>query len=343
MPTYNKYTVAQLKEICYVREIDYSGCTVKKELIALLQQNDQQNDEVSDMDDYDNIDDNNDVERANDDDEDDEIRMNEGSRRGDDDDDTVYDSASSEPDSLAALRLKLALVRAERDKELALINAKWELNERSWQIEQERVRIHGSNNAANVPITGLSEPRDIAKMLPKMENDLLAFFVSFEKIMILNGVQECLWAKYLPAQLNQRALKVYTRLSLDDSQVYEKIKDAILADSNLGAAAYLKMFRSMRRTGSCNYAKHLSNVREVFAWYIKASNVTNYDELFDLMLKKQFENSLSPSVKAFVLSREPACAEDSVRAADLCFQVNRVNSESQTYRRPGNQRWPKYE
>ena len=53
-----------------------------------------------------------------------------------------------------------------------------------------------------MPITGLSEPRDIAKMLPKMENDLLAFFVSFEKIMILNGVQECLWAKYLPAQLN---------------------------------------------------------------------------------------------------------------------------------------------
>jgi len=143
MPTY-KYTVAQLKEICDVREIDYSGCTLKKELIALLQQNDQQNDEASDMDEYDdNIDDNNDVERANDDDDDeyDEVRMNEGSRRGDDDDDTVYDSASSEPESLAALRLKLALVRAERDKELALINAKRELNERSWQIEQERVRI----------------------------------------------------------------------------------------------------------------------------------------------------------------------------------------------------------
>jgi len=98
MPTYNKYTVAKLKEICDVREIDYSGCTLKKELIALLQQNDQQNDEASDMDDYDDNIDDNDVERANDDDdEDEEVRMNEGSRRSDDDDDTVYDIASSEP------------------------------------------------------------------------------------------------------------------------------------------------------------------------------------------------------------------------------------------------------
>ena len=56
-------------------------------------------------------------------------------------------------------------------------------------------------------------------------------------------------------------------------------------------------------------------------------------------IMEQFENSLSPSVKAFVLSREPVCAEDSARAADLCCQVNRVNSEGQTYGRPGNQQF----
>ena len=76
-----------------------------------------------------------------------------------------------------------------------------------------------------------------------------------------------------------------------------------------------------------NYATHLSNLREIFARYVQASNVTDYDQLFDLMLKEQFENSLSPSVRAFVLSREPVCAEESARAADLCFQLNRVNSE----------------
>jgi len=347
MPTYNKYTVAQLKETCDVREIDYTGCKVKRELIALLEQNDQQNDEACDMDDYDdNNDDNDDVE-CDDVDDDNEVRIAQSSRRGDDDDDddddgddAVSDRASSESETLEALRLKLALVQAKRDKELALINAQRELNERSWQIEQERIRMHGTNSAANVrsePLTGISEPRDISKMLPRMENDVLAFFVSFEKIMMLNGVDNSLWAKYLPAQLNQRSLRVFTRLSLEDSQVYERIKDAILADSNLGAAAYLKMFRSMRRTGSCNYATHLSNLREIFARYVQASNVSDYDQLFDLMLKEQFENSLSPSVRAFVLSREPVCAEESARAADLCFQVNRVNSEGQTFGRPGAQ------
>ena len=303
--------------------------------------------EPCDVDDDDeNIEDHNDVEFDDDDDDDDEVRINENLRHGDDDndDDIAVDSASSEPESVAALRLKLALAQAERENINAQrenINAQRELNERSWQIEQERMRRRETNNEMNVRSnecsSGFAEARDVAKMLPKMEGDVLAFFVSFEKIMILHGVQQQFWAKYLPAQLNQRALRVFTRLSLEDSQLYEKIKDAILADFNLGAAEYLKMFRSMRRTGSCNYATHLSNLREIFSRYIQASNVTEFPQLFDLMLKEQFENRLSPNVKAFVLSREPVTSEDAARAADLCFQVNRVSAEGNSHVRPGNQ------
>ena len=39
--------------------------------------------------------------------------------------------------------------------------------------------MQGTNSAADVrsePLTGISEPRDILKMLPRMENDVLAFF-----------------------------------------------------------------------------------------------------------------------------------------------------------------------
>jgi len=63
------------------------------------------------------------------------------------------------------------------------------------------------------------------------------FLRRLKKIMVLSGVDQYFWARYLPPQLNERAL---TRLSMEDSQDYVKIKDAILANFYLGVAEYQK-------------------------------------------------------------------------------------------------------
>jgi len=51
--------------------------------------------------------------------------------------------------------------------------------------------------------------------------------------MQLNGVDAALWAKHVPYQLTPRALQVFSRLSIDDSMNYQKVKEAILASYNL--------------------------------------------------------------------------------------------------------------
>ena len=41
--------------------------------------------------------------------------------------------------------------------------------------------------------------------------------------MSINEVDKGVWARYLPPQITPKALKIYTRLTLEESKDYEKI------------------------------------------------------------------------------------------------------------------------
>jgi len=53
-------------------------------------------------------------------------------------------------------------------------------------------------------------------MLPTLkDDDVLTFFVGFERILELHAIDRSLWAKMLLPQLSQRAMKVFLRLTSD--------------------------------------------------------------------------------------------------------------------------------
>ena len=95
---------------------------------------------------------------------------------------------------------------------------------------------------------------------------------------------------------------MFARLSIDDSMNYQKVKETILASYNLGPQAYLRNFRTMKRTGSMNYVNHLTNMKEIFCPFVEASGITDFDSLFDQMLVEQFLTSLPANVRSFVRS-----------------------------------------
>ena len=89
----------------------------------------------------------------------------------------------------------------------------------------------------------------------------------------------------------------------------------------------------------CNYVTHLSNLREVQTRYVQAANVATFEGLLDLELKEQFENTLSPNVKSFVCSREPKCAEDSAKAADLFYTMAKAGNDHAHFAQASNVRY----
>ena len=182
MPAYYKNTVAELRQICETRGIEHDGLT-KPRLIAALREAD-----VRDGCDEEDVEDVG-VEGA-----DDEIQLGEhlygavGSVSG-----ASVDArqdiagAEGETESVTALRLKLALKREEL-----------RLKEREWEIERER-RQFGPQSSRGSNATGQLHS-DIHIRLPRLSNsdtDVIAFFHSFERILVLSDVPREDWPSYL--------------------------------------------------------------------------------------------------------------------------------------------------
>ena len=304
MSMYKRLNKAQLIRLCENREIDVDRCKTKADLIELLLEADIQGETEG-------------VGQAPSDDGDDDLEMA-GHEIGSDAAEEVVGmederSMSGESQSVTALRLQLQLAQTQ-------------LAQSQVELERERMRTAGVQH--NV-LPNVAEPRDIKSLLPVMCNsDCLSFFLSFERVMQLNGVDAALWAKHVPSQLTPRALQVFSRLSIDDSMNYQKVKEAILASYNLGPQAYLRTFRTMKRTGAMNYVNHLTNMKEIFYRFVEASGITDFDSLFDQMLIEQFLASLPANVKSFVRSKEPKNSQECAKYADLCYEVDRLSKES---------------
>ena len=107
------------------------------------------------------------------------------------------------------------------------------------------------------------------------------------------------------------------RLGIDESKNYGRKPS--------WQATILGSFRTMKRTGSMNYANHLTNI-ETFCRFVEASGITDFDALFDQMLVEEFLTSLPSNVRSFVRSKEPKNSQQCARYADLCYKVDRLNS-----------------
>ena len=179
--SYNSKKAGELRQLCTQRGIDIRGLT-KRSLIAALRDSDQRvnyNDNLSD-----GSTDNAVVDRAE---RSDELVAERGPP---DDQYGVERSPGGESDSVLTLRLQLEL---ERERAAA--------REREWAIERERIALQANAN----PLTASSRPvvrSDVQHMLPKLsENgDILTFFNTLERAMLLNYVDKVDWPRYLPAR-----------------------------------------------------------------------------------------------------------------------------------------------
>ena len=309
--SYNSKKAGELRQLCTQRGIDIRGLT-KRSLIAALRDSDQRvnyNDNLSD-----GSTDNAVVDRAE---RSDELVAERGPP---DDQYGVERSPGGESDSVLTLRLQLEL---ERERAAA--------REREWAIERERIALQANAN----PLTASSRPvvrSDVQHMLPKLsENgDILTFFNTLERAMLLNYVDKVDWPRYLPAQLNSKANKVLAGLTLEENKHYETCKQAILKYYQLNADAYLRQFRSLRRSNGDNFRMHRNKLKEYLNYYLEAKNAQDFEAVFDCILDEQFVDSLPNEVKQFVISKQPVNSEQSAEFADLFTEVARNGDKNST-------------
>ena len=123
--------------------------------------------------------------------------------------------------------------------------------------------------------------------------------------------------KFLPSQLNSKALKAFTSLSAADTQNYDLVKQIILDYFKLDTEAYLRNFCSQRRRGKECYRHFLARLKESLMDFYQAKGIRTMDDLTDSLLTEQFLMTLSPELRQHVYSREPKSAEESAKYADV--------------------------
>ena len=302
MADYQQLRMSELRELCDDRCIDRRGLK-KAQLVQALRAWDDENEAADGGDDRD----------------DDEVVINGGDGGA-----AVAQPVPGQLDnneSIEVLKLKLELAQQQaiaREREV-------ELREREWVIERERAATQAQNNPSAPPTNRANSRAEIHHLLPKMghDEDVLGFFQAFERSLQLNSVPRGDWPLFLPAQLNAKANKVLTGLSLEQNKDYDQCKRAVLAYYQLGAASYLKMFRTMRKSDAENYKMYKNRLHDVLKHYVESKEIVDLDSLADCMLSEQFLNMIPVETKQFVMSRQPNDSEECCHLADLYDEMTR--------------------
>jgi len=316
MPAYSQLKVAELRQLCNGRQINTAGLT-KPQLIAALRASQNDDDGDDERQDGEEEFDNGDGESSDADSVTDYSSVADQMEQ--------EDTRDHEPESVAVLKLKLALAEKQAKWEKERDERATKARERQWEIERERMNLQAQLTSSNPTSARAATRADIHHLLPKMsaDDDVLNFFHTFERAMLLNKVDKVEWPRYLPAQLNSKANKVLSSLSLQECENYDACKSAVLGYHQLGAASYLKAFRTQKRTNGESYKMFRNRLKEYFRYYAEAKNLEDFDTLADAMLGEQFLESLPADVRQFVLSKQPTDSEQCSEFADLYTEMMR--------------------
>jgi hypothetical protein len=309
----HKLKVGQLRQIAGANGINVDGKR-KAEIIELLKRADENRDE-----------DEGGAEEAEEENEDEEVVLVD---RGA----TMGRTMGGETEKIKLLQMQMR----SNEQQMQINEQKMQLNEQELRLvadQREAARENearpgrgeqAGNHDAGVTLTS----RDVKGLLPKMSNDetdVVAFFHAFERVLEMNDVGVDDWSKLLAPHLTPKAARVYSRLSLEQCRDYVTVKEHILKAYNLTQKSYWESFKRLTRQGTESYTLFANRLTDIFNYYVESKQIGDLESLKRDVVFQQFLESLNrvPSVKHFVLERNPVDLETACELADLCFEVSR--------------------
>jgi hypothetical protein len=290
MASYAEMKAKQLQDLLRQRGLPFRKLK-KDAMIQALIDNDQHCDDNVD----DNVDIADDVDDVDNDDEDVQLNIHSDSRD--------EQSSVGESEQLTALRLQLEIAKLELQK--------------AQLSHPNDLAAASQGTMVKLDLSG------IKSRLPSMSPncDVMSFFATFERTLQINDVPKEFWAKLLPAALNERAMKLYAQLDVQQCNDYSFVRSVVIDAFKTSAESYFNRMQSASRTGSESYKLFLSRLREYQSFYFQCKQIDSFEKLKEDMILNLFMASLPQNVNEFVKGRTPTTANDAASAADLCFAI----------------------
>lgn len=224
-----------------------------------------------------------------------------------------------------------------RNLELTLEIRKLEIEKlKLQQIQSDSV----SSSTASVNLSLSNVKTKLPEMTPI--SDVVMFFGSLERTLQINGVNRNDWSKVVPTVLNDKCLKIYSKLSVEECMNYDTIKSAIFDACKVSAHCYLSQLQSAARTGTESYRDFVVRLQDLQTNYFDCRNIVDFASLRNDNLMVIFMASLPPAVAEFVRGREPRDLKECAHFADLCYSISMQSKGSkqgqQGFRKPYDQK-----
>ena len=182
------------------------------------------------------------------------------------------------------------------------------------------------------------EDRAKAPKLPSFvdgKDDLDAYLQRFERFATTAKWEKTGWASKLSALLSGRALEVYSRLSEETAQDYDRVKLALMKRYDLTEDGYRRKFRASKSEVDESPEQFIVRLdRYLLRWLELSHTERSFEGLKDLIVKEQFIDSCPKELAIHLRERAPETLAQVSKIADQYLEAHGKHLFSSASKKP---------
>lgn len=198
------------------------------------------------------------------------------------------------------VRLKVLEVELQRlslrEKELQLHN---DLKTKKLELRMRELELGVASQAAK-KATVFDISKNICLVSSFNEKEVDQYFILFERVASTLNRPKKLWTLLLQSVLTGKSQKVYSLLSADECQDFDKVKAAVLKAYELVPEAYRQKCCKLRKPENQTYIEFFREKETVFDRWCTATEAANVDQLKQLVLMEELKNCLPEMVSTYL-------------------------------------------
>ena len=189
--------------------------------------------------------------------------------------------------------------KTELDRQTKLVN---ELIAKNKAVEEQR--LAEMIKLKEVHIANLREGDDI-------EN----YLTTFERVAQTYKWTKETWVVKLVPHLTGKAQAAYAAMSTEDSNSYDKVKEAILRRYDITEETYRQRFRALSKGSGESYRDMYVRLKDLFNKWVKP-DVNNVQKVSEILIMEQLVDNMPPGVQIWVREHKPKTGTEAADLAD---------------------------
>ena len=202
------------------------------------------------------------------------------------------------------------LEREKREHEFKLEREKRESEREQRELELKKLE------SKNISETAFKIENAVKFVNKFHEQDVELFFKTFEQLAVNNKWPKANWPTLVHAQFVGKAAKAISLLSNVKVNDYDTVKNCVLKAYERVPQYYNEKFRNFVKLVNDSYTDFYQNLSMWYERWLKSLNITNFDDLREMILLEQYLNCVPIDVKTYLLERNVKNAREAAKISD---------------------------